>query len=124
MASEVLRIARTESLFRDVNERIAETAERFGSDDAEFVCECADAGCGERFAAPLDEYEHVRADGVRFLVAPGHEEPDYEHVVHRKTGYQIISKTKNGTLARAARQLDPRSGDSPPPSSDQASEMK
>ncbi|MGH2922119.1 MAG: hypothetical protein ACRDKU_08655 [Gaiellaceae bacterium] len=120
--AEPIRIARTESLFRDVNERIAETAQRFGSDDAVFVCECADPGCGERIPAPLDEYEQVRADGVRFLVAPGHEEPAYEQVLERRGYHQVVSKTKDRRLAREARELDPRTDDSLPP--DQASEMK
>jgi hypothetical protein len=33
--------ARTKALFRDVNERIAESAERFDASTTEFVCECA-----------------------------------------------------------------------------------
>ena len=74
VTTEINRIARRESLFRDVNERIAETAENLGSEDAVFVCECAAAGCDERLPAQLDEYQQVREDGVRFLVAPGHEE--------------------------------------------------
>jgi hypothetical protein len=122
MATEINRIARTESLFRDVNERIAEVAERLGSDDAEFVCECADPDCGERLAAPLDEYEHVREDGARFLVAPGHEVPAYEQVVRRGDGHQVVAKSKDPRLARAARNLDPRADDDSPP--DQANEMK
>lgn len=122
MATEINRIARTESLFREVNERIAETADRFGADDAEFVCECADAGCGERLYAQLDEYEQVRADGVRFLVAPGHEEAEFERVLHSKPEYQVIAKTKDRRLENAARELDPRE-DEPPPG-DQVNEMK
>ena len=69
---EDLRAARTEALFRDVNERIAESAERFGSHDASFVCECDAADCTHRVRATLEEYEEVRADGARFLVAEGH----------------------------------------------------
>ena len=49
------RIARTESVFRYVNERIAETSERFDTADAEFVCECADAECYHRIEAPLED---------------------------------------------------------------------
>ena len=48
MAKDKIRRARTEALFRDVNERIAESAERFSADSAEFVCECADPGCAHR----------------------------------------------------------------------------
>ena len=120
--TEINRIARTESLFRDVNERIAETAETLGSDDAVFVCECADAGCDERLPARLDEYQQVRSDGVRFLVAPGHEEADYERVLYRELEYQVVAKSKNRRLAQAVEELDPRS-DEPPPG-DQANEMK
>ena len=36
MAEGELRIAHTEALFRSVNERIAESAERFSADNAEF----------------------------------------------------------------------------------------
>jgi hypothetical protein len=122
MTTEIDRIARTESLFRDVNERIAETAERFGSEDAVFVCECADATCDERLSAQLDEYEQVRDDGVRFLVAPGHEVPDYERVLYRHSKFQVVEKSKNRRLAQKVEELDPRSDDSPP--EDQASEMK
>ena len=114
MATEIARIAHTESLFRDVNERIAETAERLGSEDAEFVCECADAGCDDRVQAQLEEYEEVRADGVRFLVAPGHVERDYERVVQRNGEYHVVAKTKDRQLARAVKELDPRASDSPP----------
>jgi hypothetical protein len=122
MTTEINRIARTESLFRDVNERIAETAERFGSEDAVFVCECADARCDERLTAQLDEYEQVRGDGVRFLVAPGHEAPDYERVLYRHSDFQVVEKSKNRRLAEKVEELDPRSGDSSP--EDQAREMK
>jgi hypothetical protein len=121
MTTEINRIARTESLFRDVNERIAEVADRLGSDDAEFVCECADAGCGERVEVLLHDYEQVRADGARFLVAPGHEEPAYEQVVERNGNHQVIAKNKDPRLARAARELDPRAGEAPPP--DRANEL-
>jgi hypothetical protein len=34
---ESVKRATTEALFRDVNERIAESAERFGADPTEFV---------------------------------------------------------------------------------------
>src|SRR5947208_16466802 len=74
------RIARTESLFRGVNERIATSARRFGGDDASFVCECDDPQCTDRVRVTLAEYEEVRADGASFLVAPGHENREVEEV--------------------------------------------
>src|SRR5262249_45899908 len=49
------RRATTEALFRDVNERIAESAERFDAGGSEFVCECSDPNCTHRVAASLAE---------------------------------------------------------------------
>ncbi len=107
MRDEEARIARTESVFRHVNERIAETAERFESGEAEFVCECADAECHRRIEAPLDEYESVRAEPTTFLVADGHEVPAYEHVRGRRNGYLVVEKVTR-RLASAVRRTNPR----------------
>jgi len=106
---EEARIARTETVFRHVNERIAETAEFFGSGQTEFVCECADPTCQDRLEVPLDEYEQVREDGTHFLVAAGHEVPRYEHVVKHRRGYAIVQKFRR-RLAAAVRRTDPRAG--------------
>ena len=100
-----VRVAKTEALFREVNERIAESAEQFESARAGFVCECADPSCTERIEAPLAEYEQVRADGATFLTLPGHEVPELE-TVRRREGFQIVRKI--GALGAFARQLDPR----------------
>ena len=51
-----------------MNERIAVSAERFGSDDASFVCECDDPACTHRIRVTLEEYDEVRSDGAQFLV--------------------------------------------------------
>ena len=101
------RIANTESLFRDVNERIAESAQRFESPDAQFVCECAEAACTERVSAPLDDYEQVRSDATHFLLVPGHEDERVERVVERRRRYQVVEKF-NRAIAARVRRLDPR----------------
>ena len=59
MRTEELKTAKTESRFRDVNERIAESAEQFGIDELALVCECADPECGQQIDAPVDEYEEL-----------------------------------------------------------------
>jgi hypothetical protein len=101
------RIATTESLFRDVNERIAESAQRFDAADAQFVCECADTTCTERVPASLDAYEEVRSDGTHFLLAPGHEDADVERVIERKRSYQVVEKFHRAVAAQV-RRLNPR----------------
>jgi hypothetical protein len=107
MSTREARIAKTESLFRDVNERIAETSERFDATEAEFMCECADPGCAERLEVPLEVYEDVRADATTFLLNPEHVEPDVERVVRRRSGYAIVKKV-DAVVARIVQQLNPR----------------
>lgn len=100
------KIARTESAFREVNEAIARTAERFESDEADFVCECGDPECADRVTADLDEYEGVRAEPTHFLLAPGHDEPRAERVVRSTGAFDIVEKF--GAVGRMARRLNPR----------------
>ena len=106
MRSDELLIAKTESAFRSVNERIVESATSVGASEAEFVCECDDPGCGRRITAPIDDYERVRSNGARFLVAPEHEEQGHEEVLASRPGYRIIEKLR--AVGAAARRLSPR----------------
>jgi hypothetical protein len=102
------RIARAESLFRDVNERIAEAAQRFDSDDAAFVCECSDQECTDSVDATLTEYEQARAEGTRFLMRPGHEDERVERVVERRGLRLAIVEKFHAAIAHAVRRSDPR----------------
>ena len=107
MSSTEVRIATTEAIFRSVNERIAESAERFDSTETEFVCECEDRSCTHRLEASLDEYERVRAHPTHFLLAPGHENDRVERVVARRGHYWIVEKFER-TVAATVRRLNPR----------------
>ena len=108
MVEDKIRIARNESLFRDVNERIAETAERFEASKTGFVCECADTNCTERLEVTLADYEEVRADPTHFVLASGHGlgEP-VERVVSSRPGYQIVEKIER-VIREQVERLDPR----------------
>ena len=105
--SDETRVAETEAVFREVNEQIAETAERFESREGEFVCECSDPNCTHRFPASLEEYERVRSDPTHFLLAPGHEDERFERVVRRRGGHNVVEKFHAG-VAAMVRRLDPR----------------
>lgn len=107
MDQEAVRIGTTEAVFRNVNERIAETAERFESESAEFVCECADSACTDRVEATLATYEQVRRESTHFLLAPGHERERVERVLERKLRYTVVDKVER-TVAATVRRLDPR----------------
>jgi hypothetical protein len=102
-----IKRAKTEAIFRDVNERIAESSGRFDSQGAEFVCECADPECTDRIETSLDQYEAVRQDATTFLLVNGHEDPKIEKVVQRHRGFAVVRKVED-VVARTVRRLDPR----------------
>src|SRR6478752_6495197 len=106
MVNEHERRALNEALFRDVNERIAESAENVEADKTEFVCECADSSCTERVPATLAEYENVREKSTTFLLAPGHGQPEIEQVVADRGRFQIVEKMQE-VVRRAVIRLDP-----------------
>jgi hypothetical protein len=99
--------ARTEALFRDVNERIAESAQRFDAERTDFVCECSDPNCTHRLEATLDEYEDVRADGATFMLTPGHEDAEIERIVSAGRRFQVVEKMQR-TVRETVKRLNPR----------------
>jgi hypothetical protein len=105
--NELERRATTEALFRDVNERIAESAERFDAEETDFVCECADADCTHRLTASLAEYEEVRDDPTTFLLVPGHEQHDIERVVSDRGRFHVVEKLHDA-VRRTVIRLNPR----------------
>jgi hypothetical protein len=111
MEARASRLAKNEALFREVNERIAEITEGLSnSQDLDgVVCECADPLCLDRVGPlTLAEYEKVRGDGRRFIIAAGHESPDVENIVDRQPRYWVVEKHE-GVPADVARERDPRS---------------
>lgn len=103
------RLGVNESLFREVNERMEDLARTFGEGPlADFICECGNSECTERLRLPLAEYEAVRAEPTRFVVANGHVLPEIERVVASSDLYTVVEKVEPDA-ARAAAALDPRS---------------
>ena len=101
------RVARNESLFREVNERISEVVETQGPDEElEVLCECGREGCRASLTVPRAEYEAVRGEPDRFLLAPDHELRQFERVVRRGDGYVVVDKT--GHADDVAEETDPR----------------
>ena len=109
------RLAENESFFRELNERIGESARRWdGEGDEhvyEFACECSDRDCGAQVSLTVREYEALRQHPTRFAVSPGHETPEIEDAVEAVRG-AVISE-KRDEAARYVAKLDPR-GNAPP----------
>jgi hypothetical protein len=115
MEARLTRLAKNEALFREVNERISEISQELapGAVNPEridgLICECSDTQCLER-VGPLTiaEYEGIREDPRRFIIAAGHQAEDVERVVDRQPTYWTVEKHE-GEPADVARELDPRS---------------
>jgi hypothetical protein len=98
------RQARNEAQVREINERIEsfnKSLEEHGFRDElmrfQFQCECGAGaggapGCEEQVEMTLQEYEEVRAQDDRFLVRPGHENPQLEDIVRQTERYVIVDK--------------------------------
>ena len=95
-----------------MNERIAESAERFEAEGTDFVGECSDPSCTHRVPASLAEYEQVRDEPTTFLVEPGHEQDDIERVVSDRGRFRIVEKLP-AAVRRTVIQLDPRTRPAP-----------
>jgi hypothetical protein len=102
-------MAKNESLFREVNERIQEAASRAVLLDTEagFVCECASVECTEPLPITLVDYRYARSEPTWFIVLKGHERPDIERIVRRLDGCLIVDKV--GEAGEKAEELDPSS---------------
>ena len=102
------RMTRNEALFREVNERVHEKAEGFGSGGAfEYLCECANSDCTFQITLTLGQYEDVRADPTQFAVLPLHFTPEIEALVSKNEGYWVVKKI--GEAADYVEAVDPRS---------------
>jgi hypothetical protein len=101
------RIGENEAIFREVNETVAAVAtETSASEPVMFLCECASESCAEGVLLLREEYEQVRAVPERFLVTPGHVQPQVERVVEQHRVYWVVEKF--GEAAEVAEETDPR----------------
>jgi hypothetical protein len=106
MHERTRRVGENEALFRSINEKIEGLNETFGTlaESMTVVCECGRIDCTEQIDLDAETYVRVRADATWFVVVPGHELPDVEHVVEEHEGFNVIQKDPGGP-AELAREL-------------------
>jgi hypothetical protein len=96
------RAAENETMWRALNEADPPKPGRV----AFVFCECGHGGCSEQLSISWRDYEWVRGDGARFVLAPGHEDPALERVVRGVDGFLVVEK--EGEAAALAEHADPR----------------
>jgi hypothetical protein len=102
------RIGRNEATAREINEQLEDAhGDRSPDEDIRMLCECGRETCDRLLAISIAEYEKVRSDERRFVMAREHLIPDLEHVVEESDRYVVVVK-REGEAAEIAREEDPR----------------
>ncbi|HYY33741.1 MAG TPA: hypothetical protein VE693_09220 [Gaiellaceae bacterium] len=102
------RAAANQARFRQANEQIQEKVRELGTweESSPYLCECEDPGCTTVVLLTAAEYEDVRSESRRFVVAPGHEDGDVR-VLGEHGAFTVIEKS--GEEGRLVEESDPRS---------------
>lgn len=101
MDARARRVAENEDTFRKLNEGLDRIVGLLPGPVA-YYCECPDRGCDRPLVLDHGAYREVRADPRQFIVAPGHEQADYEEVVADRGRYLVVRKTGDaGEIAEA-----------------------
>ena len=113
MSESLERLARNQSLFREVNERIQYLGEVNASigyvaegATSKFACECSNTECISTIELTVVEYERVRSNPTWFAIKPDHDLAQTERVVSRDDGYAVVEKL---ILEEYMRESDSRS---------------
>lgn len=87
------RLAENQRAFRVGNERLRGVLEATAGDEPiPFLCECMDDTCVARVEVTLKDYEGIRAEESRFLIARDHPTLPGERVVRDNGRYQVVEK--------------------------------
>jgi len=97
-------VARNQATLRALNEGI--DAERADGLIA-FRCECGQLGCNRLVALRRAQYEAVRRNARRFVIAPGHVVGELEHEVERHAEHAVVETYPH--TSDFAERTDPRS---------------
>ena len=104
------RLAENEVYFRERNKRIQDGFDeinQIASDQGDdphtynqttpihFYCECSDETCTQRIKISMDEYNTIHKNNKAFVIVPGHEVVEYEHVVSKNRSYYVVEKYVN-----------------------------
>jgi hypothetical protein len=85
------RLAHNEELFRQVNDAREESTAP-GDVRLTLICECAEQACTGRIQISAGEYRRIRDGESRYIVLPGHEIPEIEHVVDDRGTFEVVEK--------------------------------
>ena len=93
-----LRRAENEVIFKAHNQFILEQVNNILPESNKptfkiaFICECSDEACQKKIALTVRDFRRHTMNPRRFIIKPGHEQPDIEQVIDRRRGYELVEK--------------------------------
>lgn len=94
------RLIENELLFKQLNDEAKEfvlegkTQNEWTNRKLRFYCECSNTDCRERIELTAAEYDGLHTNRKRFVIRPGHDIPEIEHIVDRDAKYMVVEKEK------------------------------
>jgi hypothetical protein len=89
------RVSKNEAMYRAVNRELERASREAGGDagdQIEALCECGEDGCTATLEISVSEYDDAHRERDRFVVVPGHENEEIEHVATRTERYLVVDK--------------------------------
>ena len=101
------RLAENEVIFRQANETVQKNfneLEKLAKEDGQesfikrfdkplyFYCECSDEKCQKRVMVKPSKYNQIHKERDQFIMIPGHEQKDIEHVITKTRNYCVVKK--------------------------------
>lgn len=105
--------ARRRGVYRELNDQLAKLDSTFNESTPAAVvrvtlrCECGNRACVRAIPMMLSDYERVREEPRRSVIAPDHEDPEVEVVVAEDRFYAVV-ETFAGHASRIPVDTDPR----------------
>jgi hypothetical protein len=101
---EAQRAAQREVISKDVNDTLVEGLGPEADGTVSVLCECGRERCDEWLSVNAEAYAATQDDDTLFVVAVGHELPEFERVVERNAAYLVVNKV--GRAGEEADRLD------------------
>ena len=93
---QAVKAARNHSHLFEATERIRVMTETSGT--AEFFCECATSDCTATIRISPAEYQRIRSSPPSFMIALGHDLPEFEDVIEVCDRYEVVLQKGAGRI--------------------------
>jgi hypothetical protein len=93
---QAVKAARNHSLLFEATERVRVMTQTSGT--TEFFCECATGDCTATIHVRLAEYERIRSSPPSFVIALGHDVPEFEDVIEVCDRYEVVLQKGAGRI--------------------------